>query len=119
MANQENRQELPEVRPVADIVQKDDSYYIIVDMPGVKKEGLDIAINENVLTVQGSTSYTFPEQERLMENEFGNVHYIRKFTLSDTVDTERINANLSNGVLRLHLPRREELQPKKIKIEQG
>jgi HSP20 family molecular chaperone IbpA len=119
MANEARTRELPEVRPAADIVQKDDSHYIIMDMPGMRKEDLDISINENVLTVQGSTSHSMPDQERVMENEFGNVHYTRKFTLSDTVDTERINASLKNGVLRLHLPRKEELQPKKIQIEQG
>ncbi len=113
------QKEYPRVRPVADILQKDESYYIIIDMPGVNKEDLNIAINEKVLTVEADTTYPHSEKERLLESEFGNVHYIRKFTLSDTVDQENIKANLDNGVVKLHLPKVKEMQPKKIEVEEG
>jgi len=110
---------LPRVHPAADIVQRDDSYYIVLDMPGVKKEDLDVSVDKDVLTVAGETSYPVLENETLQENEFGNVYFLRRFTLSDTVDRDGIKASLRNGVVILHLPKAERVQPKKIEIESG
>lgn len=122
MANEVSRQQgqgFPQVRPAADILQKDDSYYILIDMPGVSKDKLDISVDENVLSVQADTAYQPQGQESLIENEFGNVQYVRKFTLSDNVDKENIQANLRNGLLRLHLPKSPETKPKRIEIQAG
>lgn len=122
MSNEAVRQQnqgLPQVRPAADILQKDDSYYILIDMPGVSKDKLDISVDENVLNVQADTDYQPQGQESLIENEFGNVCYVRKFTLSDNVDKESIQANLKNGLLRLHLPKSPETKPKRIEIQPG
>ncbi|MGM0423579.1 MAG: Hsp20/alpha crystallin family protein [Thermodesulfobacteriota bacterium] len=122
MANEVARQQgqgFPQVRPAADILQKDDSYYILIDMPGVSKDKLDISVDENVLSVQADTAYQPQGQESLIENEFGNVQYVRKFTLSDNVDKENIQANLKNGLLRLHLPKSPETKPKRIEIQAG
>lgn len=122
MANEVARQQtqdLPQVRPAADILQKDDSYYILIDMPGVNKKKLQISVDDNVLTVQADTDYPRTEQESYIENEFGNAQYIRKFTLSDNVDKENIQANLKNGLLRLHLPKSPEAKPKRIQIQSG
>ncbi len=121
MSNEVNTQtqELPQVRPAADILQKDDSYYILMDMPGVDKNKLEISVDDNVLTVQGDTEYTRGEQETYVENEFSNVRYVRKFTLSDNVDKQNVQANLKNGLLRLHLPKSPETKPKRIEIQAG
>ncbi|MFW6314742.1 MAG: Hsp20/alpha crystallin family protein [Desulfohalobiaceae bacterium] len=108
-----------QVRPAADILQKDDSYYILIDMPGVSKDKLEISVDENVLSVQADTTYESQEQESLIENEFGNMRYVRKFTLSDNVDKNNIQANLKNGLLRLYLPKSPESKPKRIEIQAG
>jgi HSP20 family molecular chaperone IbpA len=113
----QNKKELPRIRPAADILQKNDAFYILVDMPGVKREDLEIAVDKNVLTVEGDTSYPQADNEKFFENEFGNVHYIRKFTLSDAVEKDSIQAHLTNGQLKLHLPKAKELQPRKIEIK--
>lgn len=111
------KKELPKVRPAADILQKNEAFFILVDMPGVRRDDLEIAVDKNVLTVEGVTSYPQVENEKYLENEFGNVHYIRKFTLSDAVEKNSIKAHLSNGQLRLDLPKAKELQPRKIEIK--
>jgi len=113
----QDKKDLPRIRPAADILQKDEAFYILIDMPGVKREDLEIAVDKNVLTVEGDTSYPQAENEKFFENEFGNVHYIRKFTLSDAVEKNNIQAHLSNGQLRLDLPKAKELQPRKIEIK--
>jgi HSP20 family molecular chaperone IbpA len=112
----EGAQEYPKVRPVADIMQQNDNYYILMDMPGVKKDDLTISVDKQNLTIEGVTSY--PEKnEKYLENEFGNVHYIRNFTLSETIDASNIKANFKNGLLKLDLPKAKELQPRKIEIQ--
>jgi HSP20 family molecular chaperone IbpA len=110
--------ELPRVRPAADILQENEAFYILMDMPGVKRDDLVISADKNTLTIEADTSYEHAENERFIENEFGNVHYVRKFTLSDAVDADNIKANLKNGLLNLHLPKAEELKPRKIEIQQ-
>ena len=115
--NVEKKQEYEIVKPYADILQKDDAYYILVDMPGVDKKDLNISIDKDTLTIEGKTSYPEFGKEKLWEQEFDNVKYVRKFTLADTVDKEKIKANFKNGVLKIYLPKVAELQSKKIKIE--
>ena len=110
---------LPVQSPAADIVQRDDSYYIVLDMPGVQKEDLDIAVDKDVLTVSGNTSYPDLSNAKLWVSEFANLRFVRKFTLSDAVDKENIKASQRNGVVAVHLPKAERVQPKKIEIESG
>jgi len=110
-------QDIPSVRPPADILEKDGSYYIVMDMPGVQKDALDISVEKKTLVVQGMTSYPKMEAEKILDSEFENVRYVRQFTLSDVVDKDRIQANLENGVLKLHMPKVEEMKPKKIEIK--
>lgn len=109
----------PTLNPPADIVQQDSSYYIIMDLPGVNKENLNISIDKQVLTVQAETEMAKSKEEKFLENEFSEAVYTRKFTLSDAVDKDKINAQLNNGLLKLHLPKAEEEQPKKIEIQSG
>ncbi len=110
---------LASLSPAADIVQRDDSFYILLDMPGVNKETLDVSVDGEVLTVSGTTSYPELLGAQVWRNEFDNVEFVRRFTLSDAVDKDNIKASLRNGVVTLHLPKSEKLQPKKIQIENG
>ncbi len=111
---------LPKVRPVTDIVEKQDGFHIFIDMPGVNKEGLTIDLNADEVTVTGRTAYpadpTTEKGRTYSHVEFGGGEFERTFTLSDTVDKEKITAKLENGVLNLHLPKSEKAAPKKIEI---
>ena len=118
MTEVSTNKELPRIRPAADIIQENDGFYILMDMPGVKRKDLVISADKNNLTVEADTSYVHKDNERFIENEFGNVHYVRKFILSDAVDANNIKANLKNGLLKLQLPKAEELKPRKIEIQQ-
>lgn len=111
---------MPKVRPATDIVEKEDGFHIFIDMPGVRKEGLTIDLNADEVTVSGRTAYpadpTEAKDRHYSHVEFGGGEYVRTFTLSDTVDKEKITAKLDNGVLNLHLPKSEKAVPKKIEI---
>jgi len=110
---------LPRVKPATDIIEKEDGFYIFVDMPGVSKESLIIDLNEDELKVSGKAEYSLPEGQKLGHVEFGGGEYFRSFTVSHIVDKDRIKATLKDGVLELHLPRLEKVQPRKIEIQAG
>ncbi len=110
---------LPRVRPATDIIEKEDGFYIYVDMPGVGKDALVIDLNEDELKVSGKATYEMPEGRKLGHVEFGEGEYFRSFTLSHIVDKERIKATFKDGVLELYLPKYEKVQPRKIEIQAG
>jgi HSP20 family molecular chaperone IbpA len=110
---------LPRVKPATDIIEREDGFYIFVDMPGVTKEGLVIDLNEDELKVSGKADYAMPEGRKLGHVEFGAGEYFRSFTVSHIVDKERIKATLKDGVLEIYLPRHEKAQPRKIEIQAG
>ena len=110
---------LPRVKPATDIIEKEDGFYIYLDMPGVSKEHLVIDLNEDELKVSGKAEYSLPEGQKLGHVEFGGGEYFRSFTVSHIVDKDRIKATLKDGVLELYLPRHEKVQPRKIEIQAG
>ena len=98
------------------IEENDNSYTIEMDMPGVKKEDLDIGIKENMLSI-------YAERKKVMKSDDGDKEeivskYEQSFNISvKGIDIENISANFENGVLTLTLPKKEEVKyEKKIEI---
>ncbi len=108
---------LPRVSPATDILEREDGFYVFMDLPGVKRKDLNIDINENELTVAGRALQGASEAESFLEVQFGPGEYVRAVSLSDRVDRERIKANLKDGVLTIHLPRLEKLAPRRIPVQ--
>lgn len=105
--------------PEVDIFETETAITMLVDMPGVKTENLTIDLRENVLTLEGGADVVNPPGEKniLIEYEIGK--YLRQFTLAESIDQNRIDAKLSDGVLRLTLPKVEKAAPRKISIKAG
>lgn len=118
-ASRVEERRLPRVKPATDIIEKEDGFYIYVDLPGVAKSDLVIDLNEDEIKVSGKADYEAPEGRKLAHVEFGAGEYFRSFTISHIVDKERIRATLTDGVLELYLPRQERVQPRKIEIQAG
>lgn len=110
---------LPRYRQPSDILEREDGFHILMDMPGVHKDDLVIDLNENELVVSGVAHNVPRENEKFLEVEFGGCEYRRAFKLSDTVDRDKIKANLKDGVLELFLPKAEAARPKRIEILPG
>ena len=108
---------LPRVSPATDILEREDGFYVYMDIPGVRREDLKIDINENELVVTGRAQQGAAEKESFLEVQFGPGEYVRAVSLSDRVDRERIKASLKDGVLTLHLPRLEKLAPRRIPVQ--
>jgi HSP20 family molecular chaperone IbpA len=109
---------MPVYRPATDILEREDGFYIFMDLPGVSKENLCIDLEEDELSVSGHKA-VMGEGERYAEMQFGGGEFRQTVSLSDIVDREGIEANLNNGVLEIHLPRAESFKPRRIEITEG
>jgi HSP20 family protein len=110
---EENRYMVPPV----DIYETDNALAVIVDLPGVHKDGVDIRVDQDILTIKGKIRYQPPKN--LIRGEFGLLDFFRQFQLSDEVDQEKITAESKNGVLSITLPKAEKAKPRQIKVKVG
>jgi HSP20 family protein len=104
-------------RPLTDIIETDQGVSLMLEMPGVAPEDVDITLEKRVLMIRGKTRAARPEQLQLAYAEYGEGDYERAFTMSEDFDPDRIEAAMSNGVLSVTLPRAEAAQPKKIAVK--
>ncbi len=104
------------VVPASDILEREEGFHILLDVPGVARDGISIEVEENELTVRGSYARDETGGARLVHREFGGVEYARSFTLTDMVDRENIAATLNHGVLDLFLPRAAAAKPRRIEV---
>jgi HSP20 family molecular chaperone IbpA len=101
--------------PAVDIFETDDGLTVVADVPGVDQNGLDINVEDKILTIRGTVSRT--ARPGKIAEEFGIMNYFRQFRLSDEVDQEKINATLEQGVLMLSLPKAERAKPRRIEVK--
>jgi HSP20 family protein len=106
----------PVYRPNVDIFEDEQALTLVVDMPGVPSDNVTIDLREDVLTIAGVPSIKVPEQEEYLLQEYDTGKFIRQFTLSEVIDQEQIKAQLTNGVLRVTLPKVAAVKPRKIQI---
>lgn len=100
--------------PAVDIYETEDGYTLEADMPGVTRDGLEIYLDQNELTLLGRrTRATYPACHY---REAGTGDYRRVFELDPEINTENITAKVENGVLTLRLAKREEVKPRRIEI---
>lgn len=102
--------------PPVDICENADGILLIADMPGVTRDTLDIQVDKNTLVIEGDAKLDMPEGIRALYADVRSTRYRRSFGLSSELDMENIDAQLSNGVLTLKIPKRAELKPRKIEI---
>lgn len=101
--------------PAVDICNDESGLDIFMDLPGVEKNDVKIEVDENnVLSINAKQSYAEPEKAVLREFTTGN--FYRAFSLSEELERDSISASFEDGVLKLHIPRKEEQKPQKIEI---
>ena len=107
-----------EWRPPVDIFESGDTFVLKLEIPEVDKESIDIKINDDELTIRGERKLepgVDPESYHRMERGYGL--FTRSFSLTKTIDASRIKAAVKDGILRIELPKKEEVKPKQIKID--
>ncbi|MBN1501289.1 MAG: Hsp20/alpha crystallin family protein [Spirochaetes bacterium] len=113
----ENIENSSYVVPTVDIRETENEYVLFADMPGVGKDGVEIVIANEELEIKGKVDANILEDEKsALLREFKMDDYYRKFTVGNNIDSEKVQAKMSNGVLELILPKKEELKPRKIEI---
>ena len=100
--------------PVTDIFETDDALQVILEMPGVDKESVDVRVENHVLTIEGQVDFTKYQGLAPLYTEYNVGNYARSFELSSKIDQERITADLKDGVITLILPKAENAKPRKI-----
>ena len=106
--------------PAVDIYEDAKKFVLKLEVPGIEQKDLDIRVENHTLTVKGERKFEAEEKEQnfhRIERRYGS--FFRAFTLPSTVDTESVQANYTNGVLKLELAKKPEAQPKQIKINVG
>jgi HSP20 family protein len=106
----------PVYSPSVDIFENDSSITVLADMPGVKAQELEIDLRESMLTLTGRVTPPEKAQESSVLREYQAGTFFRQFTLAETIDQAKIDAKLSDGVLRLELPKVERARPRQITV---
>ncbi|HKL82195.1 MAG TPA: Hsp20/alpha crystallin family protein [Desulfobacter sp.] len=113
--NVEKTHELYEATPAVDIYENDNEILLHADMPGVVKENISVDIDNGTLSISGVRK--LETEGAATYEEFSDVEYVRSFSVPQTIDVEKVEAELKDGVLRLHLPKSEAAKPRQIEIK--
>lgn len=105
--------------PAMDVKERDDAYVIVADMPGVKKEDINVTLENGILTITAETQSEQEQKdgERLLRQERRYGKYVRSLRLGTQINEKQVKANYKDGVLELTLPKAEEVKPKKISVD--
>lgn len=103
--------------PAVDIQENADNFIIHADLPGVKAADIEVTAENGLLTIKGvRDSNKVEEKDNYKRIERFSGSFMRRFTLPETADVERINATSRDGVLELTIPKMPQLQPKRIEV---
>ena len=111
----EKTRELRTAIPSVDIYENEDAILLHADMPGVKKEDVSVNIDNGTLSLSGVRR--FEKKGASTWEEFSDIEYVRNFSIPQSIDVEKVEAELKDGVLKLHLSKSEAAKPKMIEIK--
>jgi len=102
--------------PAADIFETDEALTVILEIPGVQKNNVNVALENDVLRVDAQIDFSSYSGMEPVYTEYNIGHYTRGFTLSSKIDQSKISAQLDNGVLTLALPKAKDSLPRRISL---
>ena len=105
--------------PAVDILEDADNLYIHADMPGADDKSVNVSLENDVLTIEAQARDVSFDKHDVTYAEYGVGDYYRVFTLNETVDRDKIEARMKNGVLNIVLPKAEAVKPRSIPIKVG
>jgi HSP20 family protein len=103
--------------PNADIYETNDALNVVLEMPGVDKNSVEIWVEDGVLKIDGRLDFSKYQGLQPLYTEYNVGHYSRSFRLSSKIDQNNIGAELKDGVLALVLPKVEEAKPRNIQVK--
>jgi HSP20 family protein len=103
--------------PTADIFEDDDVLTVVLEMPGVDRDNIDVNVENGVLTVEGRINFDKYKGMQPVYSEYNVGPYRRSFRISNRVDQDKIRAEMRDGVITLVLPKAEETKPRRIEVK--
>jgi HSP20 family molecular chaperone IbpA len=102
--------------PAADIFETDQALTVVLEMPGVAKDNVEIGVENDVLTISGQIDFSNYEGLQPLYTEYNIGNYSRGFQLSSKIEQDGITAELKDGVMTLVLPKAEKAKPRRINV---
>ncbi len=112
------RDRVPVLSPPVDIFENEQEILLLADVPGVKEDGLSITLEKNELTLHAKREME-EEPGSVLARDFHEGDYYRSFMVPQGIDGEKVEAELKDGVLHVHLPKSDGLRPRKIQVKAG
>src|SRR5262245_25046266 len=102
--------------PALDLYQNNDNVVAVVELPGMRKEDIDISLHDGMLTIAGERQSSSSEGENAERTERFSGKFRRSITLPSRVDADKVSASYKDGVLTVTLPKADEAKPKKVEV---
>lgn len=107
----------PALLPPVDVIEDSTGITLYADLPGVPREKLGLRVDGDTLSIEGEVGFSVPEGMQPSHAEVQLPRYRRTFTLSKELDADKVSAELSQGVLRVRIPKAPHAQPRKIAVQ--
>ena len=105
--------------PPVDIYEDAAGITLVADLPGVSRERLSVQVDKDTLLIEGEAAIEMPSEMEALYADLRSTRFRRSFTLSRELQADHIDAQMQDGVLTLKVPKRAELQPRKIQVSVG
>lgn len=102
--------------PLTDIFEDDHALTIVMEMPGIQRDNVDVRVENNILTLEARLDYSKYQGLKPVYTEYNVGNYTRSFELSGKINQDAIRAELTDGVMTLTLPKAESAKPRRIPI---
>jgi HSP20 family molecular chaperone IbpA len=112
---EETRSNEKYIKPSVNIIETEEGLTLTADIPGASRDTLDVNVEKGIMTISAPVSWHMPGNAGYSEFELAS--YYRQFSIPESLDHEKANANLTNGVLKLWVPKAEAAKPRKIEIK--
>lgn len=106
----------PTLMPPVDVIEDAHGITLYADLPGVSRDRLALQVESGTLTIDAELDIAAPEGLQSSYSEVGLGRFHRSFTLSKELDADKVTADLTHGVLRLHIPKAEHAKPRRISV---
>jgi HSP20 family protein len=104
------------LKPLYELKETDDAWGLVVQLPGVAKDGLELTVEEGLIRVHGRRAWQKPEAWTQLYRESVDAAFELELEHDNSVDVDKIHAELKEGVLRVSLPKTEAVKPRKIAV---
>lgn len=104
------------VKPAYELKESNDAWGLTVHLPGVAKDGLELSVEEGLITIRGRRAWQQPKDWTLLYRESVDAPFLLELEHDNSVDVDKIHAELKEGVLRVSLPKAEAVKPRRITV---